>query len=506
MAAGDRAQKPHLARASIDSLRAGHRVRRFGEPGRSLSMSSETEGAGRYRLVPLIVSSALFMQNLDSTVLTTALPTIARDFGADPLHLKLALTSYLMALAVFVPASGWIADRFGARPVFQAALGVFALGSAGCALSWDLASLVGARLVQGIGGAMMLPVARLLVLRSVPRGEMVAAFAMLSMPALVAPIMGPPVGGFLTSFLSWHWIFWINLPIAAIGAALAARHVPRLPPDAPASFDVVGFLLVGPGLALVLTGITLLDMDLLGRAALAAILGLGVAMLVLYVAWARRHPAAPIDLRLLRIPTFRAGILGGLFFRVGVGASPFLLPLLLQEGFGRSAFEAGLVTFGAGVGALAMKPLAPRIVGAAGFRHVLLANAVLSSLLVAVPGLFRPDWAAWALFGALLAGGFSRSLQFTTVNALLYADVPREDLSRATTFGSVMQELAGTFGVATAALALAAMQDMRGRAGLDALDFPVVFALVGAISLASALAFLRLPADAGRDLARRGGG
>jgi EmrB/QacA subfamily drug resistance transporter len=469
-------------------------------------MSSETEGAGRYRLVPLIVSSALFMQNLDSTVLTTALPTIARDFGADPLHLKLALTSYLMALAVFVPASGWIADRFGARPVFQAALGVFALGSAGCALSWDLASLVGARLVQGIGGAMMLPVARLLVLRSVPRGEMVAAFAMLSMPALVAPIMGPPVGGFLTSFLSWHWIFWINLPIAAIGAALAARHVPRLPPDAPASFDVVGFLLVGPGLALVLTGITLLDMDLLGRAALAAILGLGVAMLVLYVAWARRHPAAPIDLRLLRIPTFRAGILGGLFFRVGVGASPFLLPLLLQEGFGRSAFEAGLVTFGAGVGALAMKPLAPRIVGAAGFRHVLLANAVLSSLLVAVPGLFRPDWAAWALFGALLAGGFSRSLQFTTVNALLYADVPREDLSRATTFGSVMQELAGTFGVATAALALAAMQDMRGRAGLDALDFPVVFALVGAISLASALAFLRLPADAGRDLARRGGG
>jgi MFS family permease len=154
--------------------------------------------------VPLIVSSALFMQNLDSTVLTTALPTIARDFGSDPLHLKLALTSYLMALAVFVPASGWIADRFGARPVFQAALGVFALGSVGCALSWDLASLVAARVLQGLGGAMMLPVARLLVLRSVPRGEMVAAFAMLSMPALVAPIMGPPVGGFLTSFLSWH--------------------------------------------------------------------------------------------------------------------------------------------------------------------------------------------------------------------------------------------------------------------------------------------------------------
>ena len=451
----------------------------------------------RTRRVPLIVSAALFMQNLDSTVLANALPSIARDFGTDPLHLKLALTSYLIALAVFVPASGWVADRFGALKVFQAAIAVFALGSLGCALSWDLPSIVGARVVQGMGGAMMLPVARLLVLRSVPRERIVAAFAMLSMPALVAPIMGPPVGGLLTTFLSWHWIFWINLPIAALGAVLAARFVPDLPPETPASFDIVGFLLAGPALAMLLASLTLVDLGVASPAMLAALAATGALLLAAYVAYARRSPSPPLDLALLRIATFRAGLAGGLFFRVGVGASPFLVPLLLQEGFGQSAFEAGLVSFGAGIGALAMKPFAPWLVEALTMRRVLVANAVLSSLLVAAPGLFAPGWAPWAMFGLLAAGGFVRSLQFTTVNALLYADVPRADLSRATTFGAVVQELAGAIGVAVAALALGALQRMRGGGELDPGHFPVVFMLVGAISALSVLFFLRLPADAG---------
>ena len=456
----------------------------------------------RARRVPLIVSAALFMQNLDSTILANALPSIARDFGTDPLHLKLSLTSYLIALAVFVPASGWVADRFGARRVFQAALGVFALGSVGCALSWDLASIVAARVVQGLGGAMMLPVARLLVLRSVPRARIVAAFAMLSMPALVAPILGPPVGGLLTTFLSWHWIFWINLPIAAIGGALAARFVPDLPPEAPAGFDLIGFLLAGPGLALVLTSLTLIDLGVLSMTALAALATSGVALLAAYVVYARRSVAPPLDLALLRIATFRDGLLAGLFFRVGVGASPFLVPLLLQEGFGQSAFETGLVSFGAGVGALAMKPLAPRLVEALTMRRVLLVNALLSSAFVAAPGLFGPGWAAWAMFALLAAGGFSRSLQFTTLNALVYADVPRAQLSRATTFAAVVQELAGAVGVALAALALGALQRLQGGGELDAAHFPAVFALVGAVSALSFVVFLRLPADAGAALRR----
>jgi EmrB/QacA subfamily drug resistance transporter len=457
----------------------------------------------RTRRVPLIVSSALFMQNLDATILTTALPTIAREFGSDPLHLKLALTSYLVALAVFIPASGWVADRFGARAVFQAAIGAFALGSVGCALSFDLPSLVAARVAQGLGGAMMMPVARLLVLRSVPRERIVAAFAMLSMPALIAPILGPPVGGMLTTFLSWHWIFWINLPIAALGIVLARRFVPDLPPEAPVSFDIAGFLMVGPGLALLLTSLTLSDLGVLPVSVLAAMAGVGIITLGAYVAYARRIAAPAIDFGLLRIQTFRAGIVGGSFFRIGVGASPFLLPLFLQEGFGRSAFEAGLVTFGAGVGALAMKPLAPRIVEALSMRRVLVANALVSSLLVALPGVFGPHWAGWAMFALLAAGGFARSLQFTTLNALLYCDVPRAALSRATTFGSVMQELAGTVGVAIAALVLGALRGTQGGAALDTADFPLAFALIGAISSLSLVVFLRLPPQAGAGLNRQ---
>jgi hypothetical protein len=307
----------------------------------------------------------------------------------------------------------------------------------------------------------------------------------------------------LTTFLSWHWIFWINLPIAGLGIALARRFVPDLPPEAPASFDIAGFLMVGPGLALVLTSLTLIDLGILPVAVLATMAGGGIVTLAAYVAYARRIAAPAIDFGLLRIQTFRAGIVGGTFFRIGVGASPFLLPLLLQEGFGRSAFEAGLVTFGAGVGAFAMKPLAPRIVEALSMRRVLVANAIASSLLVALPGVFGPHWTGWAMFGLLAAGGFARSLQFTTLNALLYCDVPREGLSRATTFGSVMQELAGTVGVAIAALALGALRGTQDGPALDVADFPLAFALIGAISALSLAVFLRLPAQAGAGLNRQ---
>jgi EmrB/QacA subfamily drug resistance transporter len=457
----------------------------------------------RNTIVPLIVSTALFMQNLDSTILTTALPTIAREFGSDPLHLKLALTSYLLALAVFIPASGWMADRFGARPVFQTAMAVFALGSIGCALSWDLASIVAARVVQGLGGAMMMPVGRLVVLRSVPREQLVGAFALLSMPALIGPIMGPSLGGFLTTYLSWHWIFWINLPIAVLGIVLSGRFIPRLRQDGPAPFDLPGFLLVAIGLALMLTGVMLVGVDLLPNPVLAAIAGLGAILLAVYVAYARRRPGAPIDLNLLAIPSFRAGIVGGLFFRVGVSASPFLLPLLLQTGFGMTAFGAGMLTLATGVGALTMKFLAPRILDRFGFRRVLAINALLAAVLLAAPGLFVVTTPAWAMLAVLLIGGFSRSLQFTSVNALLYADVQQGAMSRATTFGSVMQELAGAVGVTIAALTLEFAHGLRGGGALAPEHFPFAFATIGVIAAISAIFFQRLPADVGAALTKR---
>ncbi|MBL8700369.1 MAG: MFS transporter [Alphaproteobacteria bacterium] len=466
-------------------------------------MTSAPVPAKRLMIVPLIVSTALFMQNLDSTILTTALPTIATDFGSNPLHLKLALTSYLLALAVFIPTSGWMADRFGARRVFQAAMGVFALGSIGCALSFDLTSMVAARVLQGLGGAMMMPVGRLVVLRSVPRSELVAAFALLSMPALIGPIMGPPLGGFLTTFLSWHWIFWINIPIALLGIALAGRFIPMLRQDGPAPFDAVGFVLIGPGLALLLTGTMLVGVDVLPGTTLATFAAVGAVLIALYVLHARGRAGAPIDLRLLRITSFRAGIVGGLFFRIGVGASPFLLPLLLQSGFGFSAFEAGSLTLATGVGALTMKFLAPRILNRFGFRRVLAVNAVLAALLLAAPGLFSATMSGGLILAVLLAGGFSRSLQFTSVNALLYCDVQQDAMSRATTFGSVMQELAGAVGVTIAALTLELTQRALGGAELAASHFPVAFAVVGVIAAIAAVFFQRMPADTGAALVTR---
>lgn len=457
----------------------------------------------RNTIVPLIVSTALFMQNLDSTILTTALPTIAQEFGSDPLHLKLALTSYLLALAVFIPASGWMADRFGARRVFQAAMAVFALGSIGCALSWDVASMVAARVLQGLGGAMMMPVGRLVVLRSVPREQLVGAFALLSMPALIGPIMGPPLGGFLTTYLSWHWIFWINVPIAILGIFLAGRFIPLLRQDGPSPFDILGFLLVAPGLAFMLTAAMLLGVELLPNIALATIGITGAALLAAYVAYASRRPGAPIDLNLLAIPSFRAGIVGGLFFRVGVGASPFLLPLLLQVGFGMTAFAAGTLTLATGIGALTMKFLAPRILNRFGFRQVLVVNAVLAAIMLAVPGLFAISTPAWVMLTVLLIGGFSRSLLFTSVNALLYADVQQGAMSRATTFGSVMQELAGALGVTIAALTLELVQALEGGAALAPGHFPFAFAAIGVIAAISAVFFHRLPADTGAALTKR---
>jgi EmrB/QacA subfamily drug resistance transporter len=462
-----------------------------------------TTTSDRSTIVPLIVSTALFMQNLDSTILATALPTIAAEFGSDPLHLKLALTSYLLALAVFIPASGWMADRFGARRVFQSAMAVFALGSVGCALSWDVTSMVAARIVQGLGGAMMMPVGRLLVLRSVPREQLVGAFALLSMPALIGPIMGPPIGGFLTDYLSWHWIFWINVPIAALGIALAGRLIPSLRQDGPALFDAPGFLLVATGLALSLSATMLFGVGLLAPAALAALGLAGLALLGAYVVFASRRPGAPIDLALLAIPSFRAGIVGGLLFRIGVGASPFLLPLLLQTGFGMSAFESGTITLAAGVGALTMKFLAPRILNRIGFRRTLAVNGVLAAVLLAAPALFTAETSAAAMIAVILIGGFSRSLQFTSVNALLYADVQHGAMSRATTFGSVVQELAGAIGVTVAAATLELMQRLDGGDALAPGHFPYAFAVIGAIAGLASLVFARLPTDTGAALTRR---
>lgn len=461
--------------------------------------------------VPLIVATALFMANLDATVLSTSLPAIANDLSLNPIHLKLALTSYLLALAVFIPASGWVADRYGAKNVFRAAMAVFAAGSIACGFSSGLAALVASRVLQGIGGAMMMPVGRLIVWRSVPRAEIISAAAWLTIPALLGPVIGPLLGGFISTYFNWRWIFWINVPVAALGIGLVTRFIPDIREQGNSGFDLKGFLLIGPGLSMFLTGATLLGLDLAPPAFVLSLLGLGAALMILYVRHARRVESPLIDLRLLRIPSFFAGVMGGFLFRIGVGAAPFLLPLLFQNGFGLTAFQSGLLVFATGFGAMFMKTQAAAILRRWGYRNVLIANAVIAAIFSATPALFTAATPALLMSGIFFAGGLSRSLQFTGLNTLSFADVKEGDLSRATSFASVLQELSGAVGVSLAALGLEFMMRYDDVTALTPAQFPAVFLTIAMLSGVSALLFARtLDANAGAallarpDIARKG--
>ena len=459
----------------------------------------------RRHTIPLIVATALFMANLDATVLSTSLPVIARDLGLNPIHLKLALTTYLLALAVFIPASGWVADRYGAKTVFRAAMAVFAIGSIACALSQGLVSLVAARVLQGAGGAMMLPVGRLLVLRTIPRDELISSMAWLTIPALVGPVIGPLLGGAISTYFDWRWIFWINIPVAILGMALTTRFIPDVREEIPESFDLKGFMLLGPGLSMFLTGVTLLGLDLVSTNVVVGLALTGAILMALYVAHALRDKAPLIDLRLMKIPTFRAGLIGGFLFRIGIGAMPFLLPLLFQNGFGLNPLQSGLMTFATGFGAMFMKTQAATILRRWGYRRVLIVNALISSGFATFPALFTAATPSLLIATILFIGGLSRSLQFTSINTVAYADVPPEDLSRATSFASVVQELSGAVGVSVAALGLELMSRIDGASAIATVHFPPVFLLIAFVSALSALMFATLAPDAGSSLLSKPG-
>lgn len=454
----------------------------------------------RTALIPLIVACALFMENMDSTVLSTSLPQIAAAFGESPVRLSFAITAYLFSLAVFIPISGWVADRFGARTVFRAAIVVFLLGSILCGVSGSLSELVAARLLQGLGGAMMVPVGRLVLLRSVAKGELVTAMAYLTVPALIGPVVGPLLGGFITTYFHWRWIFWINVPIAVLGLVLATIFIPATREERPPPLDLAGFALSSVGLVGIIFGFETIGREIVPNWATVALFGVGVAGTLLYVRHAGRVPHPVVDLSLLRVPTFRASIIGGFVFRIGIGALPFLLPLMLQAGFGLSAFGSGQLTFAAALGALTMKLAARPILRRFGFRRVLLTNALLSALSLGAIALFRPDTPSMLILMVLLIGGFFRSLQFTSINTLGYADIDRQRMSRATSFSSMAQQLSLSVGVGTGALLLHLTLVARSGDALRASDFLPAFIVVGICAAVSALAFVRLPADAGAEV------
>jgi MFS family permease len=360
-----------------------------------------------------------------------------------------------------------------------------------------------ARILQGVGGAMMTPVGRLVLLRSVDKSALVAAMAWVTIPALIGPVIGPPLGGFITTYFSWHWIFLINIPIGLIGIAMALRFIDPIKSDDPEPFDLYGMVLAGIGLAGIAFGLSVAGLNLLPWTVVGALVGVGAIAMTLYVFHARRVGSPVLDFSLLRLSTMRAAVVGGFMFRLGIGALPFLLPLLMQIGFGLTPFQSGLVTFGSSAGALGMKTLAARIIRTFGFRNLMTINAVVSSVFLAACALFTPATPLLLILIILVVGGFFRSLEFTAINTVAYAEVDTAQMSRATTLVSVNQQLAVSAGVAVGAFSVESTLWWHGATDLSATAFAPAFIVVSIISALSAFFFWQMPDDAGHEISGR---
>jgi EmrB/QacA subfamily drug resistance transporter len=438
-------------------------------------------------LIALIVACAFFMDQLDGTVIATALPQMARSFHDTPVNVSIGMTAYLLTLAVFIPVSGWIADRFGARTIFGSAVLIFTLASVLCGFSGSLWQFVAARIVQGVGGAMMVPVGRLVVLRTAEKTELVRAMAFITTPGLVATVVGPPLGGFITTFATWRWIFFLNIPIGIAGLILIALFMPNPKTDVPRAFDPLGFVLSGTGLASLVYGIGLVGRPEASwsQAAIFCTVGLAVAIAAVY--HALRSPAPLLDLSTLRVRTFATSTLWcGVLYRIVIGSTPFLWPLMFQISFGMSAFASGLIIIGCAVGDVSMKAVTTRILRRFGFRQVLFVNGLAIALLVTLSGMFARTTPVAIIFLVLLCVGVSRSMQFTALNALAYSDIEPAKMGAASSLASTLQQISFGLGIAFAALALHLTRDFRSS-----------FLAVGAVALLSTLPSLRLDPRAG---------
>jgi len=453
------------------------------------------------RAIPALLSVALFMEQMDSTVIATALPAIAADIGANPVALKLALTAYLVALAIFIPVSAWMADRFGAKTVFRLAILVFLAGSVACALAGSLAGFVAARFLQGAGASMMTPVGRAIVVRALPRHELVRAWATMTIPVLIGPLAGPPIGGFIATYATWHWIFLLNLPIGVVGLALATIILPSMPGRRLPPPDLPGLALAGFAAAALVFGLSVVSLPalppLVGLVTAAAGLFAGLA----YVRHTRRTAHPILDLGLLRLPSLRAALYGGSLFRMGTGATPFLLPLLLQLGFGLTPFASGLITFVTAGGALSVKFLAPPLIARFGFPRVLVSSALAAGALTAAMAGFTPSWPVPAMMIVLFAGGFMRSLYFTAINPLAFAETSPDQAAQATALTAVGQQMSIALGVALGGAILEAFEIVTG--GLGHAAFATAFLVTGAIVASAALFAHRLDPSIGAGLERR---
>ena len=464
------------------------------------AVPSDTSEEAFSSLVPAIIGASLMMQTLSATVISNALPTMARSLHESPIHLNTAITAYLLASAIVLPISGWMADRFGARKIFLFAIVSYALSNAACGFAQNLPEMLLARMAEGASGAMLGPVGRLVLLRSTAKHNLVRAMSVLTMPALVGPVIGPPIGGFIITYFSWRWIFFLNLPIAAAGVLLVLRFIPDVAGGERRPLDWIGLVLTGVGMAGVVYGFENLGRNAFPAWVVAAMMGGGAACLLAFWRHSKRTPHPILDLGLLKIRTFSAGVVGGSFMRMGMGATPFLLAMLLQVAFGLTALQAGLMTFASAAAALVMKTAAPPILARFGFKTTLSVNSVVVALLFMAYAMFRASTPHWAIYAVLLTGGFFRSLQFTSLNGLAFADVDHERMSRASTMSTMGQQLSQSIGIGLAAVLLRLFMARAHATRLTGDVVAPVFIVIGLLALGSTLFFVTLPADAGAAL------
>lgn len=461
--------------------------------------------AATKRILPWIVATALFMENLDATILNTAVPTMAESLQVDPLSLKAVLTSYTLCLAVFIPISGWMADRFGTRRVFLAAIACFTLGSLLCGLAVNIPMLVAARILQGLGGAMMTPVGRLALVRTFPKSEMLAAMNFVIIPALIGPLLGPVTGGLIVHWLPWRSIFFLNLPFGLLGLWLVRRHMPDYRDEAAPPLDRLGFVLFGGGVALLSYALEVFGEHRLPAGPLTLLFAAAFGLLALY-GWHERRTARPvIALGLFRIRTFNVAVLGGTVTRLGVGGMPFLLPLLYQLGLGFPAWKAGLLTMPQALAAITMKVLSRGVLARFGHKHVLVANTVLFGATLMVFALVGPGTPVPLILALSLAQGLFSALQFTCMNSLVYADTSDRDASMANSIALTAQMMSWSFGVALASLLAAFF--LQGAPQSDHGEFLTAlhrtFLALGTLTILSSLSFWRLRPDDGNNVSGR---
>jgi len=456
--------------------------------------------ARRSLIVPLIVGCAQFMHQFDGSVIATALPAMARSLGEDPLRLNLAITCYLLALAVFVPVSGWLSDKFGGKRVFMIAIVIFSLSSLFCGLSHNLVELVVWRTLQGVGGAMMTPVGRIIVIKSVPKSEVVQAINWITIPALLGPILGPSVGGFIVTYFSWEWIFFINLPIGLLGVFLVKAFIPDLRESDVPRFDLRGFLLVGCAVAALILGFEAMGRGLFPTSAVIVLIGAGLCCAVLYIAHARRRESPIVDLNLLRQRTFSVSIWGGALVYIGATSQVFLLALLLQLGFGFTPFESGLTTLATAAGSIMIKSMVRPVLRFFGIRRLLIYNTLLTAAYIFACGLFRENTPYLLILLILWIAGLSRSVEYTAIQSLAYADLPPALTARATSFSSMSQQIWLSFGVGLVALVMQLAREWHGHEVIAPNDITPAYFVIAFASLAAAGIFARMPKSAGAEL------